>query len=557
MMKRMKSKNNTTRPEAVTALRQIARALSAAWDLNTTLDLIARKTAEVMVVDSCSIYLLDPDGLTLRLQASTGLARRAVGRATLKVGEGMTGYAIQLNKPVYAKYAQDNPHFKSVDEAEEKAFRSLLAVPLNVEAKPIGALNVQTIDLHRFSQEEVEMLSLIADLAAGALAKAQLYDRQKQQLEEMRVLAAVSEAVTSPQYLDDILDVVTAMASKTMNTAVCSIFLLNEQGTHLELRSAKQTTRPYRYRPPLPIGEGILGRVANTGKIIYVPDVRTDPRYVGAELARREGLVSLLSVPLSVRDRVIGVLSCYTDEFHEFSREQLSLFTTLANQTALAIENARLVTNAAVIREMHHRIKNNLQTVAMLMQLQLGDADKLDTREVLETSIHRIRSIAAVHEVLSEKGFRLVDVKDVLQRITHTTATTMTAPNQDISIQVYGESILLPSRSATSLTLVVNELVQNALEHAFVGRTKGVIEVSLGRSPEEIIILVRDNGIGLPTEYIKGLGLEISEMLVQEDLNGRIKFNRLESGTEVSVRIPRDLETSDFIDDQVNSNGHY
>src|SRR5690606_20667918 len=103
---------------------------------------------------------------------------------------------------------------------------------------------------------------------------------------------------------------------------------------------------------------------------------------VERELARREGLVSLLSVPLSVRDRVIGVFNGYTKEPHTFTREHETLLLTLANQTALAIEHARLATNAAMVREMHHRIKNNLQTVAMLMRLQLAEAGGLDARQV-------------------------------------------------------------------------------------------------------------------------------------------------------------------------------
>jgi signal transduction protein with GAF and PtsI domain len=542
----MANGNTSTRPQAVTALREIARALSAAWDLDTTLDLIARKTTEVMQVDSCTIYLLDPDGETLRLRASTGLARRALGRATLRVGEGMTGYAAQRNEPVYAADAQHDPHFKWVAEADEKAFRSLLAIPLVIESQPqpIGALNVQTIMPHEYGSEEVAVLSLIGDLAAGALAKAQLYDKQRRQIEEMRAVAAVSEAVTSPQYLDDILDVVTEMAAQTMNAAVCSIFLLDESGTQLELRSAKRTNTPYRFRPPLPLGQGIIGEVVVSGRPIYVRDVRTDARYLGTELARAEGLVSLLSVPLSVRDRVIGVLNCYTAETRQFTEEQQTLFATLANQTALAIENARLVTNTAIVREMHHRIKNNLQTVAMLMQLQLADAERLDTRQVLETNIHRIRSIAAVHEVLSERGFRLVDLRDVLERITQTTAETMTAPDRTITIQVYGESLSLPSRAATALALVVNELVQNALEHAFNDGRPGRVEISLGRSPEELIVIVRDNGVGLSTDHPHGLGLEIVETLVTEDLNGRIRFNRpAAGGAEVSIRMPRSLES--------------
>jgi two-component system, sensor histidine kinase PdtaS len=539
----MTPQTSSTRPQAVAALREIARAISAAWDLDTTLDLIARKTTEVMHVDSCTIYLLDPGSDRLRLQASTGLSRRALGRATLKVGEGMTGFAVAQNQPVYAAHAQDAPHFKQVQETEETSYHSLLAVPLVIENRPIGALNVQTLRVHDFTEEEIEVLSLVADMAAGALAKAQLYDTQRRQIEELRALAEISEVVTSPQYLDDILNIVTEMAAKAMEADVCSLFLLDETGQHLAMRSAKRTTSPYQDRPPLKLGEGVIGQVALTGQLAYVADVREDGRYLGSDLAREEGLVSLLAAPLTVREHTIGVLNCYTTKPVAFSEEQVSLFATLANQTALAIENSRLVTNAAVIREMHHRIKNNLQTVAMLMQLQLADADRLDTRQVLETNIHRIRSIASVHETLSEHGFRLVDVKDVLLRIMQATASNMVAPQQDIRIEVYGEALNLPSRAATALTLVVNELAQNALEHAFVGRAEGRIAISLGTSPDEIIVLVTDDGIGLPAELTPGLGLELATMLAAEDLHGQMKFNRPETGgTEISIRIPREIE---------------
>ena len=523
------------RSEIFALLREMAQTLSLAWDLDTTLALIARKTADLMQADSCTIYLLDPDHVTLRLRASTGLAHRAVGRATLQVGEGMTGYAVAVGQPVHAQDAQHDPHFKRVDEAEELDYQSLLAVPLMIEELPIGAMNVQTLLPHTFIREEVEILSLIGDLAAGALAKAQLYDKQKQQIEEMRALAQVSEAITSPQYLDDMLHVVTDMAARTLAAAVCSIFLLDETGTQLEMRSARRTTSPYRQRRPLAVGQGAIGTVAQTGESLYIADVQTDSRYLGHKLARKEGLVSLLAVPLSVRERVIGVLACYTAVAHAFTPEQETLLLTLANQTALAIENARLVTNTAVVREMHHRIKNNLQTVAMLMQLQLPDAERLNTRQVLQTNIHRIRSIASVHEVLSEKGFRLVDVKDVLQRIVGMTTVSIMP---DTAVHIYGEPVLLPSREATSLTLVVNELVQNALEHARAQQ----VAVSFGHSAEEIIVLVKDDGVGLPPRFEQGLGLEIAETLVREDLNGRLKFNRLEKGTEVSVRIPRTVK---------------
>jgi two-component system, sensor histidine kinase PdtaS len=532
------AKKNRARPRSFRALREIARSLSAAWDLDTTLDLIARKTTEVMQADSCSIYLLDPNDITLRLRATTGLARRALGRATLLVGEGMTGHAVAENRPVYAADAQQDPNFKWVEDTGEIRFRSLLAVPLVLDDRPIGALNVQTIEEKAFTAEEIEILALISDLAAGALVKAQLYDRQRRQLDDLRTLAQVSEAVTSPQFLDDILRVVTEMAAQTVGADACAIFLLGTGGDGYST-AITGTIAVDGAQIDFSPDEALLERVAVSSRPLQIPQMSLPGKQAGGSSDRQ---VSILAVPLSVRDRVIGVLTCLAPPNHVFSDGQETLLTTLANQTALAIENARLVTNAAVVREMHHRIKNNLQTVAMLMQLQLPEADRLDTRQVLQANIHRIRSIAAVHEILSEQGFRLVNVKAVLERIALMTMTGMTRPGQQVSIAVHGDNLQLPSRAATALSVVVNELIQNSLEHGFVDRDKGQIDISLARTPDTLMVLVQDDGIGLPEEIAHNLGLEIAQALVNDDLQGSLEFNRLTAGTEVCIRLPRATE---------------
>ncbi|MEM7800987.1 MAG: GAF domain-containing protein [Chloroflexota bacterium] len=522
----------------ISSLRQIARALSVQENLSATLEQTVFQTTDVLQVDSCSIYLLDRDQQTLRLQASSGLSRDVFGVATLKVGEGMTGQAVTQGVPVYADTAVSSPFFKPVLGTGEQAYESLLAVPLTVEKTVIGALNVQTIERHFYTDEEIELLSFIGDLAAGAVYKAQLYERQKQQLEELQALADVSAAVTSPQYLDDMLDVVTDMAARVLNASICSIFLMDENGKFLDLRSAKRGSNRYRQRPPHPVEEGVIGYVARTGRDVIIPDVRTDPRYSGQDLAKDEGLVSMLAVPLSVRDRVIGVMACYTGQLRRFSDQQKALLTTLANQTALAIENAQLVTNAAVVREMHHRIKNNLQNVAMLMRLQMSEAHRLNTKELIEMSISRIQSIAAVHEILSERGFNMVDVASVIQRIVD---GVMMAPSQSFKIRVEGESLTLPSRQATSLALAVNELVQNAIEHGFAGRGKGEVVITISHVPDGVLISVRDNGHGIPSDFDQNLGLELVGMLIGEDLKGEIHYHRLAVGTEVKILLPPEV----------------
>lgn len=158
------------------AIREITRAISAAWSLEEILELMTRKTARVLDVDSCSIYLLADSGKDLVLKATTGLAAEAVGHAHLKVGEGLTGHAAKIGKPVAASQASRDPHFKYLPETHEKIFQSLLAVPLIARGKVIGAINVQTREGREYSSVDIELLSIIADVAAGELEKAVLYD---------------------------------------------------------------------------------------------------------------------------------------------------------------------------------------------------------------------------------------------------------------------------------------------------------------------------------------------------------------------------------------------
>ncbi len=158
------------------ALREITRAISAAWSLEEILALITRKVARVMDVDSCSIYLLDDGSTFLVLKATTGLAAEAIGRARLKLGEGLTGHAAKIGKPIAASHASRDPHFKFLPETKESMFQSLLAVPLIARGNVIGAINVQTREGREYSEDEIELLSIIADVAAGELEKAVLYE---------------------------------------------------------------------------------------------------------------------------------------------------------------------------------------------------------------------------------------------------------------------------------------------------------------------------------------------------------------------------------------------
>jgi two-component sensor histidine kinase len=539
------ARDRLERKEAeIRALRDISQAISSALDLDTTLHLITRKTAEVMGMDSCSIYLLDAAGEYLVLRATTGLAPESIGRARLRFGEGLTGYAARSGAPVHSSDAASDPRFVYVPGTREHAFRSLLAVPLHTAGRVLGAVNVQTTAVHEYEPDEVELLSVIADLAAGAIEKASLYDSMRRQIMELSTLAEASKAITSPLYLEEILRLVVEMAAGMMEARLCSLMLLDEHTGELILTASHKAGERYQARPTMRAGEGIVGLVAQTGQPIASPDVLEDPRFVHKEMAREEGLRALLAVPLVVRDRVIGVFNCYKGVPHQFNRDEISLFSTLANQTALAIENSSLIVRSAVVREMHHRVKNNLQTIAMLLRLQLRDGREVSGREVLTETINRILSIAAVHEILSVEGFRLINVRELLERVTQTVGQTMARPSLRVAVTIEGNDIYMPSQQATSVALAVTELVQNAIEHAFPDRPEGRIGIVLAQTESEWIIDVSDDGVGLPPGVdplaTNNLGLKIVRALATEDLGGRLEMQGTGvAGTRAVLTIPR------------------
>jgi two-component sensor histidine kinase len=529
------------------ALRTIGRALNSAWDLETTLQLISRTTADVMRMDSCSIYLFDPTGQMLILKASTGLSHDAVGQAQLKLGEGITGHAAQIGQPVAARDAAHDPHFKYLPETQEQVFKSLLAVPLVSQGKTIGAMNVQTKKYHRFTQPEIELLSLVGDLAAGALERANLHDHLQRQVQELSTLAQVSQTVTKPLYLDEMLAVVVQMAAQIMRARACALLLFDKDREALVLRASHGLSVGHRrnFDSPLLVQHSLTGQVVMRGEPVAVRDIRDDPLYQNRELAKQEGLIAFLSVPLRVGEKIIGAFSCYMDTTHEFNANEIELFSTLANQTALAIENAHLAMNAMVVREMHHRIKNNLQMVAMLLRLQLRGSPEISARDVLHQTVNRIMSIAAVHEALSQEGFSLIDVKSLIGQAAHMATQNMLRPGQDIRVTVSGDELKLSSQPATTLAVVANELIQNALEHGFGDNACGVVQVVLQVTEQELRLQVMDDGVGLPANFQpqSSLGLQIVETLITEDLRGQfvLKQNERQRGTTALLIIPKDL----------------
>ncbi|MCJ7833080.1 MAG: GAF and ANTAR domain-containing protein [Deltaproteobacteria bacterium] len=167
----------------------------------------------------------------------------------------------------------------------------------------------------------------------------------------IEALTSISRAITSDQYLEDILRLIVLVTAEAMNSKVCSLWLLDDKTQSLTIRATQSINREYLKKRSLKVGEGVVGYVAQHNKPYISPNVLDDPRFKEKILARKMGLISMLSVPMSVRERVIGVINCYTSVPHHFTETEQNLFTTVANQAAVAILNTELMVKSKVIQE--------------------------------------------------------------------------------------------------------------------------------------------------------------------------------------------------------------
>lgn len=169
--------------------------------------------------------------------------------------------------------------------------------------------------------------------------------------EQIEALSKISKAISSDLYLEDILKLIVTVTARVMDSKICSLMLLDEKSKKLFIRATQSISEDYNKKPPLNIGEGIAGKVAKENKPIAVSDINGEEGYKYKEIAKKEGLRSLLCIPLSVKGRVIGVIDCYTSYPHEFSKMEINMLTSVANQAAVAIENTELMVKTKVIQE--------------------------------------------------------------------------------------------------------------------------------------------------------------------------------------------------------------
>ncbi len=295
-------------------------------------------------------------------------------------------------------------------------------------------------------------------------------------------------------------------------------------------------------------GDGVL-EIAGTGVVSYAsPNAVNIMRLAGMEGGLRGRLASTLpggataiapvlatpgarAVTIEVAGRVLRYRSI------GFAQGALVLVEDI---TDVRRREQEIRVKEATIREVHHRVKNNLQTIASLLRIQARRTTSDEAARALAEAVERISSMAVVHELLAGATEEAVDFTEVARTIVDMVHRGM-ADERNVTMRVEGETGLIPASTATSLALVCAELVHNAIEHGLAGRREGVVTVSMRRVGAELVLVIRDDGVGLPAKFdvraSSHLGLAIVRTIVEEDLRGSLTFTTAR-GTTATITVP-------------------
>lgn len=347
-----KKKLSISSGEELKILRTVVDIASSELDLNLILQEVVKIVTELAKADSVFVYLFDERKENLVLMASKTAHKKELGHVILKVGEGITGWVARESKPVAIKeLAYKDPRFKNFDVLPEDRYEALLSVPVIYKAKAIGVINVQHKKKHNYSVSTVNLIESIAKQVGGVIEHARLFEDTRKKALQFDSLVKVSRSITSEHYLDEILNLIVVVTAEMLNSKICSVMLLDDKAAELTIKATQSLSDDYKKKPSVKVENSLIGTAIKTRKPVVVYDVRNDEKYAYRDLAIKEGLTSMIAVPMILKEKAIGVINVYTKTPHHFSDEESNVLQMVANQAAVAVENTKLMEEALKSKE--------------------------------------------------------------------------------------------------------------------------------------------------------------------------------------------------------------
>jgi two-component sensor histidine kinase len=532
----------------LSALHRINRAATANLKLSEMLETVVRVVAETTGSDACAVFLYDPATDSLALRAAVGLNVASVGALTIRPGMGISGLAAVEGRPIIAPDAHRHTAWLSMPAVGDDAYTTQVSVPMLIRGanRLVGILNILTIERRTLDDDEIAFLQTVAGELAISIENARLYSRTdarlRRKVAELGTLQRVSRSVASSLNVTEVLRSITEAAVELINAEAAAIFRLPDESEasgapvqpSIEYRvgEARQITDELQ-RNQL-VREVIQSGTAQTKEMAYLDEVRR-----------------LFCMPLRSPRNQLGALCLRLRPGAELTEDELGLLQAFTDSASIAIENAQLyqearrglVTASALLQEMHHRVRNNLQTVAALLSIQIRQDESASSAPHLREAVSRIQAIAAVHDLLSDEDRLGGATIDAIARLVAEEAHSMLIPpGLSVRFDISPSDIAVPSKQATVLALLTNELVSNAVSHGFRGRSQGQISIRTRRQDGMATLEVENDGQSVPEDFdpsqSSGLGMRIVDRLVTSDLHGQFDIRSTECGTIATIKFP-------------------
>jgi signal transduction histidine kinase len=566
----------TLRHERLQLLYQVSNVIHSTLDSQEALQLIVSEAVRLMNASSGSVVLINPTSGFLEISASQNLPGSA-RKIQLRIGEGVTGWVARHGKPARVGDVTQDARYV----AARRGVKSELAVPLEVNGETRGVINVDSDRLDAFSADDQDLLEQLAAQAAKVIHNTWLYEQLRLKVHLFESLSSVSRTINSTLNLDEALRVITREACELMRARMCSLMMLDESREWLDLRASYGAGAAYIKKPRLSVGESLLGVVARRKKPMQIANVQTSGRYQNIEVARREGLISLLSVPLLFAGQSIGTLNVYTSRLYNFSNEEIRILSALAELSAIAIEKARLYERIVDVEEqlrqneklsalgllaaeVAHEIRNPLTVMKLLyhsldLKFPASDPRAKDAR-IIDAKIEHLNKI--VEQILdfartTEPKLSPVNLNDLVEELGLLVRHKLA--NQNIKLRRDLQSILPPVMGdAPQLEQAFLNLILNAAEAMPDGGMLTIksCEIRQSRSsaqPTHVTVEFKDTGKGMSEELQKhaftavlsttkakgtGLGLAIVGRII-ETHRGEIRIkSKIGHGTSIIITLP-------------------
>ena len=552
----------------------VSKVIHSTLDQQQALDLIIREAVRLVNATTGSLVLINPIDGFLEIQAAYSLPEES--KLKLRVGEGITGWVAQQGKSAIVQNVHQDERYVQV----HKHTKSELAVPLEINGILSGVVNVDSDKLNAFNQNDLALLTELTNQAALVIHNAFLYEQSKIRANLFESLVRVGQVINSRQDLDEALNAITIEASSLMKAKTCALQLLDEANNRLSLVASFGAGNAYLNKPDVLISESFLGSVVKLKKPLQIENVQTSNAYQQQDIARDEGLIAMLSIPLVFNSVVIGTLNIYKEETYVFSNEEINIAMALAEFSALAIEKARLleriVESEELLRrneklsalgllagEVAHEIRNPLTVLKMLYHSLELEFPKNDPRtedvRIMGEKMDHLNNI--VEQILTfarnaEPQFKPSDVNKIINDLRILVRRKFAQQKVVLNIQL-AENLPEAKADEQQLSQVFLNLTLNALEAMPNGGELKIKSSStqLQKNKNKVTniqIEFSDTGSGMNSELRKkaftsllnsskpggtGIGLAIVNRII-ESHGGEIKIRPNVKGTTFSVYIP-------------------